>query len=89
MVIGAASGPIPPIAPTLLTPKALGSVGGNVFTHVADPAELRRRAADIIDAQQAGWLRLDSATGYPLGKAADAHTDIAERRPQGKLFPRP
>lgn len=84
--IGAASGPIPAIQPTVLTQKALRLAGGSVFAYVADPAELRKRAAQVIAAIEAGWLHLDHATAYPLARAADAHRDIENRRAQGKLY---
>lgn len=83
--IGAASGPIPAVHPSQLTVKALRLAGGSVFTYVAGQ-ELQRRAAEVIAAVQAGWLRLDGATAYPLGHASDAHRDIENRRAQGKLY---
>ena len=86
VAIGAASGPIPAINPTLLTQRGLRLAGGSVFAYVADPAELQKRASDVIAAVQAGWLRLDEATGYPLDRAADAHRDIENRRAKGKLY---
>lgn len=36
--------------PTVLTPKALRLPGGSVFAYVADPAELRKRASQVIAA---------------------------------------
>ncbi|OWJ69125.1 quinone oxidoreductase family protein [Inquilinus limosus] len=84
--IGAASGPVPAIQPTQLTQKALRLAGGSVFTYVADPAELQQRASQVMAAVQAGWLRLDSATAYPLDCVSDAHRDIENRRTQGKLY---
>ncbi|MFT3688625.1 quinone oxidoreductase family protein [Paenirhodobacter sp.] len=84
--IGAASGPIPAIHPTLLTQKALRLGGGSVFTYVADPAELQQRAAQVIAAIEEGWLHLDNATAYSLDRAADAHRDIENRQAQGKLY---
>ena len=84
--IGAASGPIPPIHPSQLTVKALRLAGGSVFSYVADRQELQRRASQVIAAVQAGWLRLDGATAYPLSQASDAHRDIENRRAQGKLY---
>jgi NADPH2:quinone reductase len=89
VAIGAASGPIPAIVPTVLTPLGLRLAGGSVFTYVADPAELRRRARDVVNAIRDGWLRLDHSTGYPLERAADAHADIENRRAKGKLYLKP
>lgn len=86
VAIGAASGPIPAIQPTSLTQKALRLAGGSVFTYVADPAELQARAAQVIAAIEAGWLRLEGATAYPLDRVSDAHRDIESRKAQGKLY---
>ncbi|MBO1041180.1 quinone oxidoreductase family protein [Brucella pituitosa] len=86
VAIGAASGPIPAIEPTILTPKALRLAGGSVFTFVADPTELRKRAADVVKGIQEGWLKLETATAYPLEAAARAHADLENRRAKGKLY---
>lgn len=86
VAIGAASGPIPSVDPTLLTQRGLRLAGGSLFSYVADPAELQKRAAEVIAAVQAGWLKLDEATGYPIERAADAHRDIESRKAKGKLY---
>ncbi|ANK85500.1 MULTISPECIES: quinone oxidoreductase family protein [unclassified Rhizobium] len=86
VAIGSASGPIPMVNPTVLTLRGLRLAGGSVFSYVADPAELQKRASDVIAAVQAGWLKLDEATGYPLDRTADAHQDIENRRAKGKLY---
>lgn len=86
VAIGAASGPIPSIHPTVLTQRGLRIAGGSVFTYVADPAELQKRASDVIAAIRAGWLGMGEATGYPLGRAGDAHRDMENRQARGKLY---
>lgn len=89
VAIGAASGPIPTVQPTMLTPLGLRLAGGSVFSYVADPAELRKRAADIVEGVQEGWLKLENATGYALEDAAKAHADLEGRRAKGKLYLKP
>lgn len=86
VAIGAASGPIPAINPPILTPRGLRLAGGSVFSYIADSAELQKRAADVIAAVQAGWLKLEGATGYPLAHGADAHREIESRQAKGKLY---
>ncbi|WP_316862171.1 quinone oxidoreductase [uncultured Cohaesibacter sp.] len=86
VAIGAASGPIPQITPTILTPKGLRLAGGAVFSWVADPVELKARAAQAIEGIEAGWLKLDAATSYPLDQASKAHEDIESRRSKGKIY---
>ncbi|UWU73516.1 quinone oxidoreductase [Bradyrhizobium huanghuaihaiense] len=89
VAIGAASGPIPAIQPPVLTPRGLRLAGGSVFTYVTEPAELRKRAADVVEGIREGWLQLENATAYPLERAADAHADVENRRAKGKLYLRP
>lgn len=84
--IGQASGPPPAISPAMLTPRALRLAGGSIFSYAADDAELQRRAAVVIDAIQAGWLRVADGTAYKLDRVADAHVAIEGRATQGKLF---
>ena len=86
VAIGAASGPIPTINPTILTQRGLRLAGGSVFSYIADSTELQKRAADVVAAIQAGWLKLEGGTGYPLDRAADAHRDIEKRQAKGKLY---
>jgi NADPH2:quinone reductase len=83
---GSASGPAPAIDPRELINPCTRVAGGSVFSYVADRDELRRRAADVIDAIHAGWLRVPDATPYELVRAADAHRDIEGRGTQGKLY---
>lgn len=89
VAIGAASGPIPVVAPPLLTPLGLRLAGGSVFTYVADPLELRQRASDVVQGIREGWLQVENATAYPLERAADAHADLENRRAKGKLYLKP
>ncbi len=86
---GSASGPPPAIDPRELINPCTRVAGGSVFSYVADPAELQRRAASVIDAIRAGWLRVGDGTAYDLGSAADAHRDIEGRSTQGKLHLKP
>ena len=83
---GSASGPAPAIEPRELIASCTRLGGGTLFSYVADPAELQRRAAIVVDAIRSGWLRIGSGTAYALEKAADAHRDIEGRGTQGKLY---
>jgi NADPH2:quinone reductase len=53
---------------------------------VADPAELQRRAENVIDGMGAGWLRVENGTACDLGRAVDAHRALEGRGTQGKLY---
>jgi len=83
---GASSGPAPAINPMELINPCTRVAGGSVFSYVADPAELQRRAAAVVDAVSAGWLRMPDGTAYALDRAADAHRDLEGRGTQGKLY---
>ena len=87
--IGSASGPAPAIRPDQLVSQSIRLGAGSVFNYTADPAELKLRAAAVIDGIQAGWLRVAGGTSYPLDRAADAHRDIESRSTQGKLYLKP
>jgi NADPH2:quinone reductase len=84
--IGQASGPPPGINPFELRDQCTRVAGGSVFTYVADPSELRARAADVIQGMQQGWLQVGQGTVYELGQAADAHRALESRGTQGKVF---
>jgi NADPH2:quinone reductase len=63
--------------------------GGSLFSYVADPTELQGRAAAVVDAIRAGWLRMGDGTAYDLDRVSDAHRAIEGRGTQGKLYLRP
>lgn len=83
---GSASGAPPAIDPMSLITPGSRVAGGSLFTHIADPAEMQRRAAAVIDAIGAGWLRMGTGKSCELSRAADAHRDIESRATQGKLY---
>lgn len=83
---GSASGPPPAIDPRELINPCTRVAGGSVFSYVADPAELQRRGATVVDAIRAGWLIVGGGTAYDLGDVVNAHRDIEGRRTQGKLY---
>ncbi len=86
VLFGAASGPAPPFDPQRL--EGAGSVyltRPSLRHFVAEPPELRRRAADLF-----GWIAdgLDIRVHdrYPLADARRAHEDLEARRTTGKLL---
>jgi NADPH2:quinone reductase len=83
---GSASGPPPPIETRQLAPKCARLAAGALFTYIADPAELQRRASVVVEAIEAGWLQLGVGTGYALSNVAQAHRDIEGRGTTGKLY---
>ncbi|HKT02289.1 MAG TPA: quinone oxidoreductase [Rugosimonospora sp.] len=84
---GQAGGAVPPV--DLQRLNAAGSVfvtRPNLEHHIADRAELLRRAGDVLGWLAAGRLRVHVGGRYPLAEAARAHADLAERRSTGKLL---
>jgi NADPH2:quinone reductase len=51
---------------------------------VRTPAELQRRAQDVLAGLKQGWLKLNVAS-LPLDQAAQAHQRLESRASQGKL----
>ncbi len=87
VLYGAASGQVPPLDPQRL------NAGGSLFLtrptlahYIADPAELRWRAGEVLDQVASGELDVRIGGSYPLADAARAQQDLAARRTTGKLL---
>jgi NADPH2:quinone reductase len=83
---GSASGPPPTVNPMELINPCTRVAGGSLFSYVADPAELQRRGAAVVEAISAGWLHMPDGKAYDLGQAADAQRDLEGRGTHGKLY---
>jgi NADPH2:quinone reductase len=83
---GRTSGSPPAIDPGQLRERCTRVAGGSVFTYVADPIELQRRAAEVIAAIQDGWLRMTDGTAFDLDQASKAHRLLEGRVTYGKVF---
>ena len=87
VLYGAASGPVPPIAP-----QALAAAGSLFLTRptavhfTRTRAELLARAHDIFEHIAKKSLNVRVGATYPLADAARAHTDLAARATTGKLI---
>ncbi|WP_460866928.1 quinone oxidoreductase family protein [Rhodococcus aerolatus] len=85
-LFGAASGPVPPVDPQRL--NAAGSVfltRPTLAHYVADDAEMRWRAGEVLDAVADGSLSLRVGHRYPLAEAEQAHRDLQARATTGSL----
>jgi NADPH2:quinone reductase len=82
---GQASGVAPDVQIYPLILKGARVAGGSLFTYIEDPAELQRRAAELICGIEEGWLGALKTTHYPLHEASSAHRAIESRGTQGKL----
>jgi len=86
-IIGAASGPVPPIDVELLNRKGgLFLARPSVF-HVNMRREgLAASAADLFAAFEAGHLAPVIGANYPLAEVAQAHRDLEAKRTSGSLL---
>jgi len=84
---GNASGPVPAFSPLLLTQKgSLFFTRPSVMHYVADPVELRVRAADLFGWVADGSLHVRIGATFPLAAAAEAHRAIESRATTGKIL---
>lgn len=87
VLVGAASGPVPPFPPqSLAAHGSLFLTRPTLVDHATEPAELRGRAAEVFGWLRDGTLRLAIGGRYPLAEAAQAHADLQSRRTTGKLL---
>ncbi|HET9069542.1 MAG TPA: quinone oxidoreductase [Amaricoccus sp.] len=80
---GQASGPIEGFGIADLAKGSFYAVRPTLFHHIAAPAELQARAADLFAAVGAGAIRAEIRQRYPLSEVADAHRDLEARRTTG------
>ena len=87
VTFGNASGPVDPIAPLRLSQLGSLFLTRPLLAHyVADPTELRTRAADVLDWVATGDLRVRIGERFPLAEAAEAHRRLEGRRTSGKVL---
>jgi NADPH2:quinone reductase len=86
-LFGAASGPVPPFDPILLSQK------GSIFLtrpslahYVASREELEQRSRDVCEQISSGKLKLRIEYIYKLSEAAQAQGDLEARKTTGKLL---
>jgi len=81
---GNASGPVPPIAPLLLTQKgSLFMTRPTLVHYTATRADLLACANDLFAAVQSGAVKVPVNQKYPLKDAMQAHRDLESRHTTG------
>jgi len=86
VTFGNASGPVPEIAPLLLSQKgSLFLTRPTLLQYVATPDELAWRAGDVLKWIVSGKLKLMVDKTYALADAADAHRDLEGRKTTGSV----
>jgi NADPH2:quinone reductase len=84
---GSASGPVEPFDIGRLAPAgSLYVTRPTLQTFIATPADLARRAGDVLGWVADGVLDIRIGGRYPLADASRAHEDLAGRRTTGKLL---
>jgi NADPH2:quinone reductase len=89
-LFGAASGPVPPFDLIQLSGKgSLFITRPTLWHYVATRAELEGRAGDVLGWAAKGELKLRAEFIYPLAEAAQAQTDLEDRKTAGKILLEP
>ncbi len=90
VLFGGSSGPVPPFDLMQLSGKgSLFVTRPSVWHYVATRAELEWRAAKVLDWAATGELKLRMEHMYPLADAAQAQTDLEDRKTTGKILLEP
>ena len=89
-LFGASSGPVPPFDLIQLSSKgSLFITRPTLWHYIATRAELEGRAGDVLGWAARGELKLRTEHIYPLAEAAQAQTDLEERKTTGKILLEP
>jgi NADPH2:quinone reductase len=89
-LFGASSGPVPPFDLIQLSGKgSLFITRPTLWHYVATRAELEWRAGDVLNWAAKGELKLRTEFIYPLAEAAQAQTDLEDRKTTGKILLEP
>jgi NADPH2:quinone reductase len=90
VLFGASSGPVPPFDLIQLSSKgSLFITRPTMWHYIATRAELEWRAGDVLSWAATGKLKLRTEHIYPLADAAQAQTDLEERKTTGKILLEP
>ena len=87
---GNASGPIPPMDPSILAQKgSLLMTRPTLFHFASTPEETKRMANDVIKVIKSGAVKIQVNHKYSLREAARAHRDLAGRKTMGSIVLEP
>src|ERR1039457_4577594 len=85
-LFGQSSGSVPAFDPAILAKGSLFLTRPGLPHYLLTREELLWRAGEVLDAIDAGTLRLRIDRTYPLADAAAAHRDLESRKTAGKLL---
>jgi len=89
-LFGASSGPVPPFDLIQLSGKgSLYVTRPTLWHYIATRQELEWRAGEVLGWAAGGELKLRTEHMYPLAEAAQAQSDLADRKTTGKILLEP
>lgn len=83
---GQASGPVPPMALSVLSEKSLFLTRPRLFDYVADRSSLIERASEVFELYRTKKLKLTPPTRFALEEASTAHRALEGRKTTGKVL---
>ena len=84
VTFGNASGPVPPVEPSLLTSKgSLFLTRPTLATYTAKRSDLEAMAAELFEVVASGAVRIRVNQSWALSEAAEAHRALEARRTTG------
>ncbi|HEY1372799.1 MAG TPA: quinone oxidoreductase [Candidatus Binatia bacterium] len=87
VIFGQSSGPVPPFDTAVLNAKgSLFLARPSLTHHVANHADVLRRAGELFRWIEGGRLKVHIGETFPLERAAEAHRLLASRATTGKLL---
>jgi NADPH2:quinone reductase len=90
VLFGASSGPVPPFDLIQLSSKgSLFITRPTLWHYVATRTELEWRSGEVLGWAAKGELKLRTEHVYPLSEAAQAQTDLEDRKTTGKILLEP
>jgi len=87
VLLGSASGEVPPIDPQLLREKgSLFLTRTNLANYVIEDETYQRRCVELFEWVTSGKLKLSPPTKFPLSEMAKAHELLESRKTVGKVL---
>ena len=86
VLVGQASGPVPPIDVSLLATRSLFFTRPGLAQYIATHDEVVARASDVFDWYRSGALSVRIDRTLPLSQAGDAHRRLESRESSGKIL---
>lgn len=90
VTFGNASGPIPPMEPSILSQKgSLAMTRPTLFDFARTPEDLKKMAGDVMKVVKSGVVKIQVNHKYSLREAPRAHRDLSQRKTMGSIILEP